>query len=70
MANNIRIERARLKMSQSELAEALNVTAGTVCSWEKDIGSCSTLKLLEMSNIFGTSTDYIIGVTDRRERVI
>lgn len=66
MPNNIRSERARLGLSQKELAERLGVDESTVNRWEKDIGPMSVKFLREMSELFGCTTDYIVGRSQER----
>lgn len=66
MSNNIKVERARLDLTQTELAEAIGVTVQTICKWEAEIGTCPSDKLLEMRNVFGCSLDYLVGLVDER----
>lgn len=66
MPNNIKSERARLNLSQKELAEKLGVDESTVNRWERDIGSVKASYLAKLSEIFGCTTDYIIGRTNER----
>lgn len=68
MANNIKVERARLDMSQRELATAIDVSDRAIGMWENEIGSCSISKAIEMANVFGCSLDYLVGLTDDRRR--
>ena len=68
MANNIKIERIKLDMSQKDLATAIAVSDRTIGTWETDIGSCSISKAIELSNVFGCSLDYLVGLTDERRR--
>lgn len=66
--NNIKAERARYGYTQRELAKMLGVSYVSVKNWEKDIGSCKVSNILSLSNIFGVSSDYLIGLTDDRRR--
>lgn len=66
MPNNIKSERARLDLSQKELADRLGVDESTVNRWEHDIGPVKASYLAKLSEIFGCTTDYIIGRTDER----
>lgn len=68
--NNIKVERARFGYSQTELAEMIGVSLQSIRNWEKDIGQCSGSNLLALCNVFGVSLDYLVGLTDRRERNI
>ena len=65
--NNFRSERARMKMSQEDLADKVGVSKFTICNWEKDISSCSAKYLFLMTELFGCSADYLIGRTDERK---
>ena len=56
-------------MTQNELAEALGVSQTSIVNWEQDLSGCSAGKLVEMSNIFGVSLDYLYGLTDVRGRL-
>ena len=48
--------------TQTELAQHLNVTRSSVNAWEMGISIPSTAMLVELSQIFHTSTDYILGI--------
>ena len=61
IGNCIKAERARLNMSQPELASALGVSTQSIQNWEKDIGSCPIKNLLAMMDIFNCSADYLVG---------
>lgn len=64
--NNIKVERARINMSQQDLAEALGVGVTSIVRWEKSLDTCSLKNILEMSGIFDCSIDYLVGRTDLR----
>lgn len=66
--NNIKAERARYGYSRVEVAQMLGVSENTIVNWEKDIGTCKGLYLLGLSNIFGVSVDYLLGLTEKRLR--
>ena len=59
--NCIRAERARLNMTQPDLAAKVGVSVQTIQNWEVDIGPCSIKNLLKMMDIFGCSADYLVG---------
>lgn len=59
--SNLRAERARLGMTQEELAEKMGVARGTIVTWETDIGSISGRKLAELAEILGVTCDYLVG---------
>lgn len=61
---NKRINELRVKsgMSQTELANRLNVTRSSVNAWEMGISVPSVQNLVELSQIFHVSVDYLIGL--------
>lgn len=63
--NCIRAERARLNMTQPDLAVKLGVSVQTIQNWEKDMGSCSIKHLLSLMDIFNCSADYLVGRSRR-----
>lgn len=52
--------RHRSNMSQSDLAKKLNITRSSVNAWEMGISTPSTTMIVELSQIFRVSTDYIL----------
>lgn len=66
--NCIRAERARLNLTQPELANKLGVSTQSIQNWERDIGSCPIRILVEMTEIFNCSADYLVGLTDKITR--
>lgn len=59
MRNNIRAERARLQMTQQQLADTLGVSRQAVHAIESGRFNPSTLLSLKMSHIFGKSVNEI-----------
>ena len=57
MKNNIRVERARLRISQQELADAIGVTRKTIYAIENDKFIPSTELALRMSAYFGKTVN-------------
>lgn len=66
--NNIKAERARYGYTLEDVAKMLGVSKATVKNWEDDIGTCKGVHLLSLSNVFGVSVDYLLGVSDKRVR--
>lgn len=62
----IKLERERLKLSQKELSEKLNVSQQTIGSWEVGRTEPSNDNLNALCNIFDTSIDFLLGNTDIR----
>lgn len=52
-------------MNQVQLAKRLGVTKSAVNSWEMGTNSPSLLYIIKLAQIFGVSTDYLLGVNDR-----
>lgn len=52
-------------MSQPQLAERLGVTKSAVNAWEMGMNSPSLSYIIRLAQIFGVSTDYLLGVNER-----
>ena len=63
---NLASERVRLGMTQTELANLLDVSLSTVGKWESDISSMPTSAAQKAADFFGCSTDYLADRTDER----
>ena len=59
MRNSIKVERARLDMTQQDLADALEVSRQTVNAIEKGKFNPSTILALKISSIFQKSVNEI-----------
>ena len=59
MKNNIRVERAVLRMTQQQLAEHIGVTRQTINAIESGKYVPSTVIALKMSAVFGKSVNDI-----------
>jgi putative transcriptional regulator len=62
MKNNIRVERARLRVSQLQLAEAIGVTRQTIYAIENDKFIPSTELALKMSAYFGKTVNELFSL--------
>ena len=62
MKNNIRVERARLMISQQELADAIGVTRQTIYAIENDKFIPSTELALKMSAYFGKTVNELFSL--------
>ena len=63
---NIASERVRIGLTQEGLAEQLGVARQTVLRWENGKTNPPTSAVYMMANLFGCSTDYLLGITDVR----
>ena len=59
MKNNIRVERAILRMTQQQLADRINVTRQTINAIEAGKYVPSTVLALKMAAVFGKSVNEI-----------
>lgn len=62
IADKIKTLREQLRMSQSELARKIGITRSSVNAWEQGISVPSTSYIVQLSEIFKVSTDYLLGV--------
>ena len=62
MKNNIRVERARLRVSQQELADAIGVTRQTIYAIENGKFVPSTELALKMSAYFGKTVNELFSL--------
>ena len=51
-------------MTQLDLAAALNVSSGTVAMWETGASEPDHETILRLAELFGVSTDYLLGLKD------
>lgn len=63
LGKRIVTNRKRIGMTQDQLAEKLGITAQAVSKWEND-QSCPDITMLpKLAEIFGTTTDALLGIT-------
>ncbi len=67
MENRIGAERVRLKMTQADLAQKMGVTAKAVSQWETGQSAFPAKRLIQMSEIFDCSTDWLLGLSESRK---
>lgn len=60
LADKIILLRKRKGWSQEELAEQLSVTRQSVSKWEGAQSVPDIQKIIQMSEIFGVTTDYLL----------
>lgn len=52
-------------MSQVQLAKRLGITKSAVNAWESGTNSPSLTYIIRLAQVFGVSTDYLLGVNER-----
>lgn len=64
IAETIKSLRERTGITQTQLANKLNITRSSVNAWEMGISAPSMQYIVELVNIFKVSTDYLLGVSN------
>lgn len=64
VADRIKQLRISNNMTQSDLARKLNITRSSVNTWEMGISTPSTTYIVELSQLFKVSTDYLLGLSN------
>lgn len=62
MKNTIKVERAKLQITQAELAERVNVSRQTINSIEIGKFVPSTVLALKIAAVFGTTVDNLFSL--------
>ena len=52
--------------SQKEIAEKLNTTQQQYAKYENEIQEIPTRRIIELAKIFNITSDYILGLTDKK----
>ena len=65
IADKIKALRISRNLTQAELARNLGITRNGVNSWEQGLSIPSTNYIVELSKLFGVSTDYLFGLSDQ-----
>ena len=61
MFPNINAEMARNNLNNQSLADKLGVSKQTISNWRNGRCEIPASKLLQMSRLFGVTTDYLLG---------
>ncbi len=61
----LREVREQSDLTQQDLARMLGVSARTILRYENDQSAMTAPVLVQLAEIFGVSTDYLVGRTDR-----
>ena len=65
IADRIRYLRDKAGYTQTYLAKRLGISRSAVNSWEMSLSSPSIANIIEMTEIFHVSADYLLSTTDR-----
>ncbi len=69
LAQNIRLNRERLGLFQTELAELVGTKASTLSNWEIGINRPDVTFLARLCRVFGISVDELLGIAAQRPRL-
>lgn len=61
LAERLRMERARKKVTQAEVADATGTTSAAICNYENGSRTPTLDKLYALADYYGVTTDYLIG---------
>ena len=70
LGNRLKQLRLSFGLNQIEFGEKLNVTKQSVSNWENDNIMPSIDMLIKIATTFSVSTDYLLGLTDKRTLVV
>ena len=66
--NRIKEARKAAGLSQKFVAMALGVASPSVCNWESGKTQPTSENLVALANLFGVSSDYLLGMSDDAEK--
>ena len=64
MKNNLRVERARVRMTQQDLADKTGVTRQTIVAIDHGKFNPSTVLALKMARVFGVTIEALFELED------
>ena len=67
LGNNIKELRKSKRMTQKDLALAMNVSQQTVGAWETERAIPGADTLSELADYFNVTTDYLLGRPDKKD---
>ena len=62
--NRLKAARKAKGMTQTDLGKAVNVTKGTVSSWETGMRLPNINTLVQLADLLSCTTDYLLGRAD------
>ena len=65
-AKHLAIQREKKGYTQEQVAELIGCTVKTYRSWEKGKTSPAALDLVNLSELYGVSTDYLLGLIEEK----
>lgn len=68
--SRLRELRGKKKLTQTQVAKRLNLSKATISGYENNIKTPSIDVLIQLSILYGSSTDYILGLENRKMIVV
>ena len=65
VADNMRAMRAKHRMTQREVADAINVNVATIANWESGKGGMSFESAWKLADLFGCSLGELSGTEEK-----
>ena len=63
----VKMLRIQNELTQKDMSNSLNVSIITIQNWEKGTKNPSMSAIISLANLFGVSTDYLLGITSGEE---
>lgn len=60
ISDKVKLLRESSNLTQTDIAKKLGITRSSVNAWEMGISTPSTQYVIELSKLFGVSTDYLL----------
>jgi transcriptional regulator with XRE-family HTH domain len=61
LPTRLRMERARVKKTQKQVAEEIGITAAAICNYENGERVPTLQTLAQLADFYGASIDYLVG---------
>jgi transcriptional regulator with XRE-family HTH domain len=61
LPTRLRMERARIKKTQKQVAEETGITAAAICNYENGERVPTLQTLAQLADFYGASIDYLVG---------
>ena len=61
----LRALRKKKRMTLTQVAKRLNISKASISGYENNVKTPSVDTLIQMSNLYGVSTDYLLGLDNR-----
>ena len=66
MSKKLRELRNEMELTQGQVAKRIGVTSSIVSAYENGIRQPSFESLIKLAYLYGVSSDYLLGISDRR----